>query len=304
MDRTRMIGIARVAIPALVVLLAVVYAGVSYFVAAGVTSAEREAQEDHPSDYGLDYEDVQFPSRKGDLTLEGWYLPSQGRGPSVILVHGLSSTRSGRQATQLAGRLVDEGFNALLFDLRGHGNSEGEMITGGIDEAQDVLGAYDYLLARGLPDKIGVLGRSMGAVASVLAAAEEPGIRGLVLDSPYARASEVVAFEIGRKTSVPQWLAPVFVPGATLLANALFGIDLNRLVPERVIEEIDYPILVIHGDADTRIPVDHGVRVYEAAHPGSEIWLAPGVDHVDSFNSFPDAYLGRVVPYFQGRLTE
>ena len=124
----------------LVVLLAVGYAGVSYLIASGVTAAEREEQHDHPSDYGLRYEDVEFPSRKGDVTLEGWYLPSICCGPTVIMVHGITSNRSGGEATELAAELVKACFNALLFDLRAHGSSGGDRLTGGIDEAQDVLG--------------------------------------------------------------------------------------------------------------------------------------------------------------------
>ena len=294
--------IARRAVLALVVLLAVVYVGISYFIAAGVTKAEREEQEDHPEDYGLEYEDVEFLSRKGDVTLEGWYLPSPCCGPSVILVHGISSNRSGRQATEIAARLVEVCFNVLLFDLRAHGSSGGDRITGGIDEAEDILGAYDYLRSRGAhPHQIGVLGRSMGAGASVLAAAAEPDIRALVLEGTYAEVSDLVAFEVARKTPIPQWVAPIFIPGASQLANVLYGVDLSKLAPERAVRSVDIPILVIHGDADTRIPTEHGMRVHEAAYPDSEIWIVPGADHGDPFNTFPEDYVDRVVSYFGTR---
>ena len=302
MNKQRILKIAKFAVPALVAVLVILYAGVSYLAAAGVTRAEREEQADHPSDYGIAYEDVKFLSRKGDVTLDGWFLPAESRGPSVILVHGISTTRSGRQATQMGGRLVEHGFNVLLFDLRAHGASEGEMITGGIDEAQDVLGGYDYLLSRGLPDRVGLLGRSMGAGTAVLAAAAEPRVKGLVLDSTYAKATELVAFEVARKTPIPQWLASTLVPGMSIAATIFFGINLGDLTPERVVKDIRYPILLFHGRADTRVPVEHGIRVYEAAPPGSEILLVPGVNHVDLFNSDPEMFMGRVVPYFRERL--
>ena len=305
MDRATQAKIARRAVLVLVVLLAAGYAGVSYFIASGVTGAEREEQENHPSDYGLRYEDVEFLSRKGDVTLEGWYLPSPCCGPSVILVHGISSNRSDREATKMAARLVKVCFNVLLFDLRAHGSSGGDRITGGIDEAEDVLGAYDYMRSRGIRQRdILVLGRSMGAGASVLAAAAEPEIGALVLDGTYADVTDLVAFEIGRRTPVPEWAAPVFIPGASLLADMLYGVDLDRLVPERAVEDIDYPILVIHGEADTRIPTEHGIRVHRAAHPGSELWITPDTDHGDSFVNYPEEYVNRVVSYFASRYGE
>ena len=304
MDRATQARIGRCAALAVVVLLIVAYAGVSYFIASGVTGAEREELEDHPGDYGLEYEDVEFLSRKGDVTLEGWYLPSPCCGPSLILVHGISGNRSSREATEMAAQLVEMCFNVLLFDLRAHGSSGGDRITGGIDEAEDVLGAYDYMRSRGTdPHQIGVLGRSMGAGAAVLAAEAEPDIRALVLEGTYAEVYELIAFEVGRKTPVPEWIAPVFIPGASLLANILYGIDLGRLAPERAVKSIDVPILVIHGEADTRIPTEHGVRVHEAAHPGSEIWIAAGTDHVEAFDTYPDEYVDRVVSYFFTRLS-
>ena len=303
MYRTRTLWIAKRAVPVLAVLMAAAYLTLSYFVAFGVTRAERNEQDGHPTDYGLEYEDVEFQSRKGDVTLQGWHLPATDDGPSVIFVHGISSTRSGDEAVEIAAHLVNDGFDVLLFDLRAHGSSGGDKITGGINEAEDVLGAYDYLLSRGAsPVRIGVLGMSMGAGTSVLAVAEEPGIRGLVVDSPYADVSELVAYEIGRKTPIPEWVAPVFVPGASLFADMLFGVDLDKLVPEEAVESIGFPILVIHGDSDTRIPTEHGLRVHEAAYLGSEIWVVPGVDHLDAFKTFPDDYLDRVVPYFRARL--
>ncbi len=289
----------------LVVLLAAGYAGVSYLIASGVTAAEREEQHDHPSDYSLMYEDVAFPSRKGDVTLEGWYVLSQCSGPTVIMVHGITSNRSGGEATELAAELVKRCFSSLLFDLRAHGSSGGDRLTGGIDEAQDVLGAYDYLRSLGIRQRdIMVLGRSMGAGASVLAAAAEPEIGALVLDGTYADVTDLVAYEVARKTPVPEWAAPVFIPGASLLADMLYGLDMGLLVPERAVESIDYPILVVHGGADTRIPTGHGIRVHKAAHPGSELWITPGTDHGDSFLNFPEEYVERLLSYFAARVEE
>ena len=287
-----------------VMFVVVAYLGVSYFIASGVTRAEREDFEDHPADYSLEYEDVEFLSRKGDVMLTGWYLLSPACETNLILVHGISSNRASRQATEIAAHLIDACFNVLLFDLRAHGTSGGDRITGGIDEAEDVLGAYDYLRSRGAhPHRIGILGRSMGAGAAVLAAAVEPDIRALVLDSTYAQVHDLIAFEVARKTPIPEWAAPVFIPGASLLANVLYGIDLSKLAPEHAIKSVDVPILLIHGEADTRIPIEHGVRVHKEAYAESKMWVVPSADHGEAFSRFPDDYMDRVVSYFRMQLS-
>ena len=285
------------------VVLVLLYGAISYFVARGVTGAERKDQEDHPTAYGLDFEEVEFDSRKGDVTLKGWYIPGDGEEPTLIFVHGIGGVRSGDNAVELAARLLERGFSILMFDLRAHGSSGGDKITGGLDEAQDVLGAFDFLVRRGTPaESIGVLGFSMGAGTAILALAEESGVRALVADSPYAKVSDLVAHEIDRKTVVPEWIAPLFLPGARLLSDLLFDIDLGALVPEKAVGSLDYPILVIHGLADTRIPVEHGVGVHMASHPDSSLWLLPEVDHVDAFLTYPEEYVERVTSYFLSRL--
>ena len=279
-------------LPILLAVLLLAYGGVSYLMASGVTSAERKELEDHPSNYGLIYESVEFQSRRGDITLEGWYIQAEEPKYTIIFVHGIGGMRTADNATQLASAFAEAGFNSLLFDLRGHGESGGEQISGGYFERYDVLGAYDFLRARKVPaDEIGFIGFSMGAATALLAAAEEPGVQALAVDSPYANVSELIARETARKTPFPEWMTPAFMPGTKLAAKVIYGIDVGELVPEKAVASLGYPILVIHGDADDRIPCEHGIRIHRAAHPDSQLWLVPGVDHVDTYIDHPDEYV-------------
>lgn len=290
-------------IPTIVVLLITTYGFISFTITSGITKYERKPQEDNPAAYGLQYEDVEFVSRGGDMTLSGWYIPGEGEGPVLIFVHGIGDVRSGAEAVDLASRLVARGFSVLMFDLRGHGNSGGELISGGYFERQDVLGAFDFLLKQGIPsERIGVIGFSMGAATTILAVTEEPAICALVADSPYANVSDLIAHETARKTVFPEWLAPIFLPGVNLMARVLYGIDIGALVPEEAVKLLPYPIMVIHGTADTRIPLEHGTRVHDAAHPESLMWVVPEVDHVQAFPEHPEEYVERVVDYFDGQL--
>ena len=74
-----------------------VYLGVSYSIASGLTTGEREPLEDHPSAYGLEFEDVSFPSRRGDVVLKGWHMRGRGDRPSVIFVHGITANRASNE---------------------------------------------------------------------------------------------------------------------------------------------------------------------------------------------------------------
>ena len=292
-------------VPAMAVLLAVVYCGASYAIASQVATSERNEQEAFPEEYGLPYEEVEFTSRGDGLTLRGWHIEIERGGPTVVFVHGVGSVRSGNNALHLASMLTEHGFNVLMFDLRGHGSSDGDRVSGGDHERRDVLGALDFLADRDAPpSSVGVLGVSMGAAAAALAAAEAPSVSALVLDSPYANLSDLIAQEIGIRSALPGWAGRFFVPGVRVAAQLVLDIDISAVDLERMVSELDYPVLVIHGEDDDRVPVEHAIRVHAAAHLESELWLLGGLGHADAFDAYPEEYARRLSSYFRGRLGE
>ena len=81
---------------------------------------------------------------------------------------------------------MDRRFSVLLFDLRARGESGGNRSSKGDREQWDLLGAIDYVEARGIPvEHIGLLGFSLGAGVAILAAAQEPRIPAIVSDSGF-----------------------------------------------------------------------------------------------------------------------
>jgi dipeptidyl aminopeptidase/acylaminoacyl peptidase len=282
-----------------------VYLVVALALVMGATQANRKAAVSLPGDFGLPYEEVTFPSREGDVELSGWLIPGAPEQPYVIFVHGLDSERSADGAVDLASRLVEQGYNVLLFDLRGHGRSGGERISGGYFEREDVLGAYDFLLSRGaVAGRVGLLGFSLGGGVAIMAAADERGIVAVVADSAFADIDDLIAQETARKTFLSEELVPVFLPAARLFADRLYGIDLGDISPERDAALLTFPVLLIHGDADSRIPPSHSRRIQQRAHLGSELWSPADLEHVDAFLAQPDEYARRVIGYLEARFAD
>ena len=296
--------LVRLALAILLLVAVVLYGLISFFIAQGITAAERNPQEDYPRNYGLVAEDVEFTVRDGDLRLRGWYIQGNEGAPHLIFVHGLSNVRSGDYAVELAVRLVGLGYNILMFDLRGHGSSEGSQVSGGYYERWDVWGAYDYLVHRrgAVEGKIGLMGYSMGGVTAILSAVDEPGIRAVVADSPFATASELIAQEAARKTPFPKWTMPIFIPTVKLMGKGIYGIDIGALNAVKTVARLDFPVLIIHGAQDERVPVDHGERVAAAGRGGTILWITDNEGHVDSFKAYPDEYTRRVDAYFSSLL--
>ena len=292
----------------IVLLLVGFYGYVSYSMASGVTKVDRSPLEGHPTEYGLPYENVAFSPRGDewdDIVLTGWIIEEERNELTVILVHGLNRNRTGDNALELARRLFDRGFNVLLFDIRGHGESSGDRLSAGYFEKWDVLGAYDLMVQRGAsPGKVGLLGWSLGGATALLAAAEEPTVKAVVADSSFADVHDLIAQETARATVFPQWVVPVFVPGMKIVSSVLYGIDVGAIVPEKAAGTLGYPILVIHGEADERVPAEQSVRIHAAAPAGSELWLSPGSEHADAVIDAPDEYVERVDAYYHSRLAD
>ena len=142
-----------------------------------------------PADFGLHGETVSFTS-KDSISLKGWWLPtpSTPRG-AIIIAHGLDHTR--QVMLPRAAFLVRGGYDVLLIDLRGHGESGGSITSPGLLEARDVLGALRYIRSRADRKPIVVLGVSYGAVACLIAAAQSSDIAAVISDGAFPTGKDV-----------------------------------------------------------------------------------------------------------------
>jgi len=149
-----------------------------------VANPPRLTEAIHPSDFLMRADDISFQSTDG-LPLTAWLIRGDREAPVIILCHDLGESKS--VFLDAAVPLQRAGYNLLLIDFRGHGESGGKGSTLGTDERYDVLGAIDLLRTRRdlNPDRIGIWGVGMGAYAAVLAAAERKEVVALALDSLY-----------------------------------------------------------------------------------------------------------------------
>ena len=310
--------LARRAVVAALGLIIALIAAISWVMVAQAVVAEREPVEVTPADFGMAYEDVAFSPRMPEeraedepLILRGWWIPASSEQPDVqqsaiIVVHGLDSNRARDPDIYmpLIKSLRDEGFSLVLFDLRAHGESDGEVMSAGYFERFDVLGAMDVAEQRyGIPaERIGVLGFSMGGVASLLAATEEPRLRALVIDSAYADIDDLFAAEVAERTPLPAWTLSALQPGMEIAGRVRYGIRLSALKPEEFVSELDFPILFTHSEDDDRIGVDHSERITAAAtHPLTRLRTFSSGGHSAAFSDHPEEYLQVVTNYFKGR---
>ncbi|MFC1629647.1 alpha/beta hydrolase [Patescibacteria group bacterium] len=241
----------------------------------------------------INYECVEFRAQDGVL-LRGWWLPAPASRKCIIIVHGGLKHRADPSigTIQLAQDLVERGYNVFMFDLRGHGESEGEWGTVAIDEAQDVLAAFEYVISRGIdPKDISFLAFSMGAAATLLAATRDKRISAIVSDSCWAVFSDIMRF---RWDTFPRCLM-------NLLLQVVLG-QLPGSNPVEIVENIPVTtrMLFVHGKKDRTIPYVDAKRLRKASKNPAQLWGVDDAFHVGAYRFNSDEYVRRVIAFLEG----
>jgi alpha-beta hydrolase superfamily lysophospholipase len=259
----------------------------------------RERLSETPEQFGMTFEEVTFAT-SDDLLLSGWFIPAQGARAAVILGHGF--TRSRQEMLDVAAMLNRNGYHVLLFDWRAHGKSGGERSTFGHTEIRDLRAALDFVAHRPEvdPERIGVLGKSMGAAIAISGAASMPQLKAVVSDSPYPSLEESIEIGVRRRGPLGVW---PFRSIASALGLRAIGIDPDLVRPIDDIGEISpRPVLILHGGRDELVPPDTGSQMLNAASEPKSLWFDPNASHVTLSAEQPKEYETRIVQFFDAAL--
>jgi len=240
-----------------------------------------------------------YVTTRDAAVLQGWlFTPARPNGAGVILLHGVSDTRHGVRSH--AEFLLRAGYTVLTPDARGHGESGGSFITYGVLEAEDVHVWADWLFARGVQRLYG-LGESMGASILLESLAREPRFRTVVAECPFATFEEVARYRLAQASGGPEWaFRPITALGFTY-ARLRYGVDLTKASPLAAVRAAQTPILLIHGQQDTNIPIAQSRELAAANPKWVRLWEAPRATHVNAFGVEPERYIREVLGWFDGQ---
>lgn len=250
-----------------------------------------------PALFGKSFDSIRIPTPDG-LTLDGWFIPEEGSRRTILICHGAGANKG--NFVYFLSPFVGQGYNVAFFDFRAHGASDGRVTTYGIREEQDVRAAVDWL-KRNRPEQsqtIVGLGSSQGAMALALAAARDPRIDAVVLDSPFVSPRELLR---DHAKAVPV-LGPLAADWMLALASLQTGTNFFAPSAERAVMALgNRPVLIIHGDEDILMPASHSQRLYNAAKGPREIWFGPG-SHSNIITADSLAYRERVIGFLERTL--
>ena len=244
--------------------------------------APRIRETGSPADHGLDYEAIWIPTVRS-RRLYGWWLPAPSAQGTLVLVHGWGG--NAELMLPLAVPLRRAGLNLLLFDARNHGRSDADTFSSLPRFAEDLGAAIAWLKHRHpwRGARVAVLGHSVGAAAALFAASRNRDIAAVISIAAFADPAEVTA----------RYLAPLRLPKqvTTLVIRYVewvIGHRFDTLAPVRSIRRVACPVLLMHGQADTLVPVEDARRILAQAQGNSARLLeVPGAGH-DSVERIED----------------
>lgn len=245
-----------------------------------------------------DYEEITLATEDG-LVLHGWWLPHLDAHHTIICLGGHRSP--GADMLGIGSSLWRAGFNVLLFDWRSRGRSPVAQHSLAYYEVRDAQAALAYVTQREPHASVGVIGFSMGASISLILAAADLRIRAVVADSPFTSIGDVVASAAGR-LRLP--VRPV-VALADLLTGWRYGYRFGSIRPIDVTPAIaPRPLLLIHGTADSVVPVEHTYRIAAVNPDTTEVWTVAGVEHCGAYFIDRSTYVQRVAAFFKQHLDD
>lgn len=229
----------------------------------------------------VDFETISIESNR---EISCWYIKSPEAKGSVILFHGYSGNKA--RILDKASIFQNMGYNTLLVDFMGCGDSEGNQTTIGFFEAEQVKSCFEYLSHKG-EENIFLFGTSMGAVA-ILKAIHDFGFdpKGIMIECPFGTMYETVCarFDEMGVPSFPMAGLLTFWGGAV---NGFWAFDHN---PSTYAKSVKCPTLLMYGAKDSRVSLKETNAIFGNLQGEKDLVIYPEAGHENYLNKYKQAW--------------
>jgi uncharacterized protein len=203
--------------------------------------------------------------------------------PIVILCHGHASSKDAKIWTRLVPLLAKNGIATFRFDFYGHGESEGELEDLTLTKAIKNCQAAIKLIKEMGYTKIGLAGSSFGGAVSIIVASRSKDLSFLCLKAPvtHYKLKELMT---KTKEELSEWkkkgsfMRPSKTQGKDVKMKYSFFLDISKYDGYKAASIIKVPTIIIHGDADTDVPVQQSKKAARLIK-GCELHVIKGADH-------------------------
>lgn len=218
--------------------------------------------------YGRDYErtDYEIIGSRGNILKCSLIEPTEGARPSLIMplviyLHGNSSSRI--EGLRHTSGLLKYGINLFTFDFAGCGKSEGDYISLGFHEKNDLKIIVNFVFKLPGVGKIGIWGRSMGAATALIYSHSDDRIKCACIDSSFSNFTKLAKELCTKQITLPNFILSTtlgFIQKTVMKKN---GLDITKLNPINDSEMTYIPVFFIHAMKDDLIDYEHTIELYE-----------------------------------------
>jgi len=235
-------------------------------------------------------------TRRNQPPIAGWFLKNELSQPGILLLHKLRSSRLGM--IDRAKFLHKSGYNVLLIDFQGHGETFGKHITFGYLESFDAHSAFNYLKNRLVNQPIGVIGVSLGGVAALIGKEPIPA-EAIILESVFSTIDQAVKNRlVMRFGTYGQYFSPLL----TWQIDSLLGFPAKTISPIDGISKVKSAVFIMSGSEDRRALLQETHSLYENANQPKMLWIVEGATHQNLHQYSTQAYEEKVLRFFDQHL--
>ncbi len=232
--------------------------------------------------------------------LRGWKVRAEKpNGDWVVILHGVGDNRCSQ--TGYARFMLASGYDVVMMDSRAQGESEGAIATYGLMERNDARSIDDAILAAEPVRHLFYFGESMGGAIALQSAAVDLRIAGVVAEDPFSNLREVTFDYAGLQFS-PLLGKTLFRPAAIVAlsqAEKEGGFKAADVSPEDAVAARPFPMLLICGTEDHKIPCRHARRIFRHAIGPKELWVVNGAGHTMAYGVAREEFEKRVLGFFE-----
>jgi len=241
-------------------------------------------------------------SLEAPVKIECWEITVPNARETILLFHGYGGEKSGM--LPLADAFLEMGRNVVLVDFRGSGNSEGNEVTIGYKEAQEVKAVFEFIqnkLNHESNHRLILFGTSMGATAIMRAVAKlqiQPDA--LILECPFASLVNTVKNRFRMRKLPPILLSELLVFWGSVQGN-FWGFDHE---PIRYASQIKCPVLLMHGAKDEKVTLESIQKIYSQLGDKKFLKIFPNLQHQSYLLASPNVWKQVVQEFFDNIKTQ
>lgn len=218
---------------------------------------------------------VSFYNKQGERLVGALHVPNKTPAPAIIISHGFGSSKDNKE--KWAETLQKAGFTTLRFDFSGHGESQGLIAETTLTKVtNDLKSAVSFVKDLGY-NKVGLTGHSLGGAASLLAASKAHAVVPIAPPTHFG-----LMYDSRRKeglVNLDEWREKGYTNLFGIKVNYSLYSDAVKYHPKSIAKTIKCPVMIIHGDKDEIVPLQHSIDFFNALACEKSLEIIKGARH-------------------------